>query len=99
MAVSQPRGEGWVRPWDLAQPRPTPWLTMEYLEKVRSQFLSLRHPPSRTDFCVIESDENPLIKWDFSRVAAVLEICWVAAFRLGDGIFLQSSVLRDFSIV
>jgi hypothetical protein len=42
MAVSHPRGEGWVRPWDLTQSAHLRGPTMEYLEKVRSQFLSLR---------------------------------------------------------
>jgi hypothetical protein len=41
MAVSR-FGEGWVRPWDLTQSAHLRGPTMEYLEKVRSQFLSLR---------------------------------------------------------
>jgi hypothetical protein len=37
-------GEGWVRPWDLTQPAQLPGPTMEYLKRVRAQFLSLRQP-------------------------------------------------------
>ena len=43
--------------------------------------------------------ENLPIKGGFSRVATVLEIAEWRHFRLGDGIFLQSFVLRHFSIV
>jgi hypothetical protein len=45
IAVSQPldRGEGWGRACDLTQSAQLRGPTMEYLEKVRSQFLSLRH--------------------------------------------------------
>jgi len=46
MAVSQPwtRGEGWGRACDLTQSAQLRGPTMEYLEKVRPQFLSLRQP-------------------------------------------------------
>jgi hypothetical protein len=43
--------------------------------------------------------ENLPIKGGFSRVATVLEIAQLRRFRLGDGIFLQSFVLRHFSMV
>jgi hypothetical protein len=45
MAVSQPSdpGEGWARMCDLTQFAQLRRPTMEYQEKVRSQFLSLRH--------------------------------------------------------
>jgi hypothetical protein len=44
MAVLQPLdpGEGWGRASDLTQSAQLRGPTMEYLEKVRSQFLSLR---------------------------------------------------------
>jgi hypothetical protein len=48
MAVSQPsiRREGWRVPPQPNPVRPTPWAyDGVYLEKVRSQFLSLRHLP------------------------------------------------------
>jgi hypothetical protein len=48
--------------------------TRVYAEKVRSQFLSLRHPPERSGFCVNEQAENPRAKAGFSRIMAVLEI-------------------------
>jgi len=37
------RGQGWGRACDLTQSAQLRGPTMEYLEKVRSQFLSLRH--------------------------------------------------------
>ena len=45
MAVSRPsiRGEGWECPCDPTQSAQLRGPTMEYLEKVRSQFLALRH--------------------------------------------------------
>jgi hypothetical protein len=36
-----------------------PWITLSYVEKVRPQFFSLRHPPERSGFCVNEQAENP----------------------------------------
>jgi hypothetical protein len=72
---------------------------MEYLEKVRSQFLSLRHPPERSGFCVNEQAENPRAKVGFSRIMAVLEIADFWHNWSGEGIFLQGFVLRRFSTV
>src|SRR5712672_1799682 len=51
------------------------------------------------DFSINEKAENLPIKGGFSRVATVLEIAERRHFRLGDGIFLQSFVLRHFSTV
>jgi hypothetical protein len=75
------------------------WTTLAYVEKVRPQFLSLRHSYRQPDFSINEKAENLPIKGGFSRVATVLEIAEWRHFRLGDGIFLQSFVLRHFSIV
>jgi hypothetical protein len=69
------------------------------VEKVRSQFLSLRHSYRPPNFSINEQAENLPIKWGFSRAATVLEIAELQHFRLGDSIFLQSFVLRHFSIV
>jgi hypothetical protein len=41
-------GEGWGRACDLTQSAQLRGPTMGYLEKVRSQFLSLRHRPRQT---------------------------------------------------
>jgi hypothetical protein len=43
--------------------------------------------------------KNVTIKWAFSESAAVLEIAELREFQLRAGIFLQSFVLRRFSIV
>jgi hypothetical protein len=64
---------------------------MGYAEKVRSQFLSLRHSYRRPDFSINEKAENLSTKGGFSRVATVLEIAEWRHFRLGDGIFLRTS--------
>jgi hypothetical protein len=53
----------------------------------------------RADFSINEKAENLPTKGGFSRVATVLEIAEWRHFRLGDGIFLQSFVLRHFRIV
>ena len=69
------------------------------LEKVRYQFLSLRHPPERSGFCVNEQAENPRAKVGFSRIMAVLEIADFWHNWSGEGIFLRGFVLRRFSTV
>ncbi len=53
-----PSGEGWVRPWDLTQSAHLRGPTMEYLEKVRPQFLSLRQLCRPLDFSISEQAEN-----------------------------------------
>jgi hypothetical protein len=58
-----------------------------------------RHSYRQPDFSINEKAENPPIRGGFSRVATVLEIAERQHFSLGDGIFLQSFVLRHFSIV
>ena len=73
--------------------RLSPLEKLGYAEKVRSQFLSLRHSYGPCDFSINEQAENLPIKWDFSRAATVLEIAEMRHFRLGDGIFLQGFVL------
>jgi hypothetical protein len=76
-----------------------PWTTLGYVEKVRPQLLSLRHLHGSPNFSIDEQAENLPINGGFSRAATVLEIAELRHFRLGDGIFLQSFVLRHFSIV
>ena len=51
------------------------------------------------DFSVNEQTDNLPKKRGFSIVAAVLKTAELRHFRLGDGIFLQSFVLRLFGIV
>jgi hypothetical protein len=71
---------------------------MEYLEKVRSQFLSLRHP---NGFLCLSLDRlaETAQQRGLSRDAIVPEIARLRHFLLGDVISLQSFVLRDFSMV
>ncbi len=54
-----------------AQP---PWTTLGYLEKVRSQFLSLRHTHGSSNFSIDEQAENLPISGGFSRATTVLEM-------------------------
>jgi len=93
------RGQGWGRACDVTQSVQLRGPTMEYLEKVRSQFLSLRHPPERSGFCVNEQAEKPRAKVGFSRIMAVPEIGHFWHNWSGEGIFLQGFVLRRFSTV
>jgi hypothetical protein len=72
---------------------------LAYAEKVRTQCLSLRHSSGPSNFSINEQAEKLPIKWGFSRAATILETAELRRFRLGDGIFLQSFVLRHFSIV
>jgi hypothetical protein len=72
---------------------------MEYAEKVRSQLLSLRHLKRSPNFSIDEKAENLPISGGFSRRATVLEIAELHLYWLGDSIFLQTFVLRHFSIV
>jgi hypothetical protein len=67
MAVSQPwtRGEGWGRACDLTQSAQLRGPTMEYLEKVRTQFLSLRQLGQRAFF----SEGFP---WQFSPISKAI---------------------------
>jgi len=57
---------------------------------------SVRHPPERSSFWINEQAENPRAKVGFSRIMAVLEIADFWHNWSGDGIFLQSFVLRRF---
>jgi hypothetical protein len=57
-----------VRPWDLTQSAHLRGPTMEYLEKVRSQFLSLRHSFRPPNFSINEWAENLPIKWGFREL-------------------------------
>src|ERR1700753_4096564 len=72
-----------------------PSVTVAYPEKVRSQFLSLRHCYSPTDF---SATSLPIKQRLFER-SAVLGITETRLLQLGGGIFLQSFVLRHFSMV
>jgi hypothetical protein len=56
--------------------------TLDNVEKVRSQFLSLRHSYRQPDFSINEKAENLPIKGGFSRVVTVFEIAgrsWLAS--------------------
>jgi hypothetical protein len=57
------------------------------------------HPPECPGFCVKRQVENPRAKVGFSRIMAVLEIADFWHNWSGEGIFLQSFVLRRFSTV
>ncbi len=59
------------------------------LEKVRSQFLSLRQRHPHPDFSVNGWAEYLPIKRGFSRVATAPEIAELRHLRLGDGISLH----------
>jgi hypothetical protein len=75
------------------------WSTLVYVEKVRSQFLSLRHPYSAPRFLHRWMGRKSPVNWGISIAATVLEIAELRHFSLGDGIFLRSFVLCGFSIV
>jgi hypothetical protein len=79
-----------------------PRTTLGYAEKVRSQFLSLRHLQRSPNFSIDEKAENLPISGGFSRTTAVL-LYWrfdeLHLYGLGNSIFLQTFVLRHFSIV
>jgi hypothetical protein len=60
------------------------------VEKVRTQFLSLRHLCLPPDFSISESAENLPIKGGFSRVATVLEIAELR-FHQGAGRALKGN--------
>jgi hypothetical protein len=77
----------------------TPWTTQDYVEKVRSQFFSLRQLQRSPNFCVDEKAENLPISGGFSRTRTVLEISELHLYGRGDSIFLQTFVLRHFGIV
>jgi hypothetical protein len=69
------------------------------VEKVRTQFLSLRHPYSAPRFLRRWMGRKSPVNWGISIAATVLEIAELRHFSLGDGIFLRSFVLCGFSIV
>jgi hypothetical protein len=75
------------------------WSTLAYVEKVRPQFLSLRHPYSAPRFLHRWMGRKSPVNWGISIAATVLEIAELRHFSLGDGIFLRSFVLCGFSIV
>src|SRR5258705_6927744 len=75
------------------------WSTLTYVEKVRSQVLSLRHPYSAPRFLHRWMGRKSPVNWGISIAATVLEIAELRHFSLGDGIFLRSFVLCGFSIV
>jgi len=56
-----------VRPWDLTQSAHLRGPTMEYLEKVRSQFLSLRQHFRSSALSMRGIAANPQIKWGLSK--------------------------------
>jgi hypothetical protein len=84
-------------------PRTTPararWSTLAYVEKVRPQFLSLRQHFRSSAFSMGGMAANPSIKLGFSKSRTLLESAELGDLLPGDGIFLQSFVLRRFSIV
>src|ERR1700730_17334619 len=75
------------------------WITLRYVEKVRPQFLTLRHPYSALRFLHRWMGRKSPVNWGISIAATVLEIAELRHFSLGDGIFLRSFVLCGFSIV
>ena len=75
------------------------WSTLAYAEKVRPQFLSLRQHFRSSAFSMGGMAANPSIKLGFSKSRTLLESAELGDLLPGDGIFLQSFVLRRFSIV
>jgi hypothetical protein len=90
---------GWGRACDLTQSAQLGGPTMEYLEKVRSQFLSLRQHFRTSTFSIGGKAAIPSIKLGLFKNQTVLESAELGDLLPGDGIFLQSFVLRQFSIV
>ncbi len=70
-----------------------------YMEKVGSQFLSLRQHFRSSTFSMGGMAANPSIKLGLSKNQTVFEIAELGDLLPGDGIFLQSFVLRHFSTV
>src|SRR5260370_8262014 len=75
------------------------WSGLAYPEKVRAQFLPLRHPYSAPRFLHRWMGRKSPVNWGISIAATVLEIAELRHFSLGDGIFLRIFVLLGFSIV
>ena len=75
------------------------WSTLAYVEKVRSQFLSLRQPFRTSTFSLGGKATIRSIKLGLFKNQTVLESAELGDLLPGDGIFLQSFVLRQFSIV
>ena len=73
--------------------------TPAHVEKVRTQFLSLRQHFRTTAFSTGGKAAIPSIKLGLFKNQTVLESAELGDLLPGDGIFLQSFVLRQFSIV
>jgi hypothetical protein len=89
---------GCLRP-PLSKPCPPGPSALEYAEKVRSQFLSLRQPFRTSTFSLGGKATIRSIKLGLFKNQTVLESAELGDLLPGDGIFLQSFVLRQFSIV
>ena len=91
------RNSRWTQEEDhLTQDR---FVTLHYPEKVRSQFLSLRQHFRTSTFSMGGKAAIPSIKLGLFKNQTVLESAELGDLLPGDDIFLQSFVLRQFSIV
>ena len=70
-----------------------------YAEKVRPEFLSLRHLRCARDAAYGQYLQKPQQKQTFLGVDAVRENCEFRRFGAGDGVFRQNLVLRRFGTV
>ena len=73
--------------------------TLAYVEKVRPQFLSLRQHFRTSTFSLGRKAAIRSIKLGLFKNQTVLESAELGDLLLGDGIFLQRFVLRQFSMV
>src|SRR5260370_26955681 len=77
----------------------TRWSTLGYAEKVRSQFLSLRHRPGQSAIELGRPAPHSPTNGDLPGELPYWRLPKRRQFAIGDDIFLQSFVLRSFSTV
>ena len=75
------------------------WSTLGYVEKVRPQLLSLRQHFRTSTFSLGRKAGIRSIKLGLFKNQTVLQSAELGDLLPGDGIFLQSFVLRQFSMV